>query len=49
MPYSGVAAVPIDPDTPTVVLTDQPGVVAYDGYDESTFVPIQTWGTRASN
>ena len=44
-----VAAVPIDPEGPTLVLADLPGIVARDGYDEgSTHVPIQTWGIQPS-
>ena len=44
-----VAAVPIDPEGPTLWLADLPGIVARDGYAEgSTFVPIQTWGIGAS-
>jgi hypothetical protein len=44
-----VAAVPIDPEGPTLWLADLPGIVARDGYAEgSTFVPIQTWGIQPS-
>jgi Tol biopolymer transport system component len=39
-----LTAVPLDPGMPTLLLSDLAGVVAYDGYDGSTFVPIQTWG-----
>lgn len=45
-----LAAVPIDQDQAAVKLTDLRGIVPYDGYNEgSTFVPIQTWGVRASD
>jgi Tol biopolymer transport system component len=37
-------AVPADLDSPSVLLTDMDGMVAYDGYDDTTFVPIQIWG-----
>jgi len=48
--WTGLAAVPIDQDQEAVVLAEIPGMLAYDGYSEgSTFVPIQTWGTRASD
>ena len=48
--WTGLAAVPIDQDQETVVLAEIPGMLAYDGYSEgSTFVPIQTWGVRASD
>ena len=44
-----VAAVPIDPEGPTLWLADLPGIVARDGYAEgSTHVPIQTWGIQPS-
>ena len=47
--WTGLATVPIDQDQEVVVLAEIPGMVAYDGYSEgSTFVPIQTWGIRAS-
>lgn len=38
-----LTAVPISGDEALVVATD-PGMLAYSGHDNSTFVPIQTWG-----
>ncbi len=43
-PPHGLLAVPVDPAGPPVVLSQVEGLVAYDGYDDSTFVPIQVWG-----
>ena len=43
-PPNGLLAVPVDPAMPSVVLSQLDGMVAYDGYDDSTFVPIQVWG-----
>ncbi len=43
-PPDGLLAVPVDPAEPPVVLSQVEGLVAYDGYDDSTFVPIQVWG-----
>jgi Tol biopolymer transport system component len=44
-----LVAIPTDPSKPAVVLTDLENMSAYDGYPDTTFVPIQTWGRRPSN
>jgi Tol biopolymer transport system component len=41
-----VAAVPTDPERPVVILARGDGIVAYDGYPDTTYVPIQTWARR---
>lgn len=43
---SPLIAVPTDPDAPVMILADVDGIVSYDGYDDTTFVPIQVWGRR---
>jgi Tol biopolymer transport system component len=43
-PPNGLVAVPVDPALPSIVLSRQEGLVPYDGYDDSTFVPIHLWG-----
>ncbi len=49
--FNGLAAVPIDLDQEVVVLAEIPGICGRCGPhgDGSTFVPIQTWGIRASD
>ena len=43
----GLVAVPPDPDMPAVLLAGPELLwVAYDGYPDTTFVPIQAWGRR---
>lgn len=44
-----IVAVPTDPDRRPVVLALTENIVAYDGYDDTTFVPIQVWGRRPSD
>jgi Tol biopolymer transport system component len=39
-----IAAVPTDPNAPSVLLADVDGMVVYDGYDDTTRVPFQIWG-----
>jgi Tol biopolymer transport system component len=43
-PPNGLLAIPVHPAGPPVVLSRMDGLVSYDGYDDSTFVPIQVWG-----
>jgi hypothetical protein len=45
---AGLVAVPVDPDLLLVVLA-QENVVPYDGYPDTTLVPIQTWGRSPSD
>lgn len=45
---SGLVAVPTDPDMPPVVLSQDVNVVPYEGYPDTSFVPIQTWGRQPS-
>ena len=42
-------ALPADPAMPSVVLSRMDGLVPGDGYDDTTFVPIQTWGRAPSD
>jgi Tol biopolymer transport system component len=42
-----LVAVPVDPAMPTAVLSTIDALVVYDGYPDTTFVPIQTWGRRS--
>jgi len=37
-------AIPHDLEMPSIVLSQMDGLVPYEGYDGSTFVPIQVWG-----
>jgi len=46
---AGLIAVPTDEDAESVLLSDLEGIEVYDGYDDTTFVPIQTWGRRPSD
>ena len=39
-----LVAIPLDPAMPKVVLSRIEGMVPYDGYPDTTLVPIQTWG-----
>ena len=48
-PPNGLLAVPVEPSMPTIVLSQMDGLVPYDGYDDSTFVPIQAWGRAPSD
>lgn len=41
-------AIPVDPAMASVVLSRMDGLVPYDGYDDTTLVPIQTWGRAPS-
>jgi hypothetical protein len=43
------AAVPTDAAKPMLVLPELAGLVPYDGYDDTSFVPIQTWGRRPAS
>ena len=42
-------AVPVDAAMSTVVLSRVDGLNSWDGYDDTTFVPIQTWGRSPSD
>lgn len=44
-----VVAVPADPDMPAVILAGPENIVPYEGYPDTTLVPIQTWGRRPSD
>ena len=39
-----VVAVPVDPEMPAVLLSRREDLVVKDGYSDTLFVPIQTWG-----
>jgi len=41
-----LVAVATDLNAPSVLLADMDGIVAYDGYQDTTFVPIQTWSRQ---
>ena len=41
---ASLVAIPADLDGSPVVVTQVEGLVPYDGYPDTTFVPIQTWG-----
>jgi Tol biopolymer transport system component len=43
------AAVPTDAEKPMLVLPELAGLVPYDGYDDTSFVPIQTWARRPAS
>jgi Tol biopolymer transport system component len=43
------AVVPRDLSAPSVLLADTEGIIAYDGYDDTIFVAIQTWGRQPLN
>jgi hypothetical protein len=42
-------ALPFDPAMRSVVLSRIDGLVPWDGYDDTTFVPIQVWGRSPSD
>lgn len=44
---NALVAIPADLQGPPVVLSRIEGIVAYEGYPDTTFVPIQAWGTPA--
>jgi Tol biopolymer transport system component len=44
-----LVASPVDPAMPTVVLSRIDGLVPYDGYPDTTLVPIQTWARSPSD
>jgi Tol biopolymer transport system component len=50
-PRSVLAVVPVAGEGPVILLADglDLGILGYDGYDESTFVPIQAWGRRPAD
>ena len=39
-----LVAIPADLDGPPIVVAKAAGIVSYDGYPDTTLVPIQTWG-----
>ena len=41
---ASLVAIPADLDGPPVVVAQGGGMVPYDGYPDTTLVPIQTWG-----
>ena len=41
--------VPVDSTRPAVVLFRGSALVAYEGYDDTTWVPIQTWARATSD
>ncbi len=43
-----LVAVPTDPDLPAVILAGPENIVPYEGYPDTTLVPIQTWGRSPS-
>ena len=44
----GLIAVPTDQDGPSLLLANPSTIEVYDGYDDTTFVPIQIWGRGPS-
>lgn len=46
---SGLVAVPIDPEMPSVALAVDVNLVAYDGYPDTAHVPIQTWSRQPTD
>ena len=44
-----LVVVPADLDGPPVVVAQVEGMVPYDGYPDTTLVPIQTWGRSPSD
>jgi Tol biopolymer transport system component len=46
---SGLVAVPTDPDMESVVLSLDVNFVPYDGYPDTSLVPIQMWGRQPSD
>jgi Tol biopolymer transport system component len=49
LPGDFLVAVPTDPSKPSVILADVEGIVPYEGYPDTTSVPIQTWGRQPAN
>jgi len=45
---NALVAIPADLQGPPVVLSRIEGIVAYEGYPDTTFVPIQAWGRLPS-
>jgi len=45
---AGIFAVPTDSDARVLLLSDLEGIKVHDGYDDTTFVPIQVWGRGPS-
>lgn len=45
----GLVAIPADLDGPPVAVAHTEGMVPYDGYPDTTLVPIQTWGRSRSD
>ena len=43
----GLVAIPADLDGPPVVLAQIESIDPYEGYPDTTLVPIQTWGQRS--
>jgi Tol biopolymer transport system component len=39
-----LVATPVDPTMPSVVLSRTDGLVVYEGYPDTAYVPVQTWG-----
>ena len=46
--YDSLVAIPANMDGPPVVVAHVEGTVSYDGYPDTTLVPIQTWGRTPS-
>jgi Tol biopolymer transport system component len=45
----GLVAIPASLDGPPVLVAQTEGMVPYDGYPDTTLVPIQTWGPSPSD
>lgn len=45
----GLVAIPADLDGPPVVVAQIEGMNPYEGYPDTTLVPIQTWGRSPSD
>jgi Tol biopolymer transport system component len=43
---SFLVAVPTDPDMPSVILAQVENMVSYEGYPDTSLVPIQSWGRQ---
>jgi Tol biopolymer transport system component len=41
-----VAAVPTDPAEPAIILAQRDDLASYEGYPDTTYVPIQSWARR---
>ena len=46
---NALMAIPADLDRPPLVVADIEGMIPYDGYPDTTLVPIQTWGRSPSD